>query len=432
MLDPTAATNILKRVYGPRLPRLLPDTVPLMKHIDMRQEPVEGADFRVPFTYQRNETGGYHAEGAAISGFGAGEDIGNEAEDVWVITPTRYDAAAEVTEEAIGRMRSNRGSFARPLAKEMKGVMSTYREIKEESLWGTGWGDLARVDQATPSGSTTVTMDDDIPTGDRGQGVRNLRPGMYVEFWSAQGTAGVRRSTTGVRKISSISKASSNVVLASVTSTDVVNNDFVFRARSRKTDSAVVSHAPMGIQGHLDSESLWTTYQGITRTTYTQADAQIFEEANNALRPIDRDLMQIAVDSVDDEANAEFNGVDIIFFNRATRRSWVKKLEEFIRFQPLSQDKAGQPARLMYHGGARAIPMEVARKCPLEKIYGLTSKSFHWLWERKFGWLDQDGQILHKRQGYANWLAEAMELGNLFCEAPYQNFVIADVDYTLS
>lgn len=428
----SALDKLAKDVYADAIAELLPKAIPLYDYVEKKDVVFdEGRDYIQAIHIGRNQTGGGRGELTPLPGHAVGEEVGNEDYDNWKAREKYLVWTCQLSDPTIERMKSKKGAFKSAYQSEMDGVYEAVRQDLSRQMNGTGWGELGQIDSSVaghdPTGTGVVGLKDDLSTGDRGLGARFLFKNRFIEAWSALGSAGVRRATTGVRKISARNKATPTITLAAAAASDWANNDYLFASNSRETDGAVSPFEIMGIQGHVDDATFHTTYQGVNRSTVPEAKGNVYGNSGT-VRVLSTELMQIAIDGAEEEADAM---VDLIYGHFSARRAFVKIHEGLIRYAPTEVRGGFRQETLSYAGGGRPIRILVGRHAPLGKLFFLTMSTFKWLRTRDFHWLDRGGAIWRLTDNKLLWEANYVIYCNFFCERPNANSVVIDLSYTL-
>jgi len=247
----------------------------------------------------------------------------------------------EITNYAIAISKGSEHSFMSGLDREMKEALTAFKKDENRQCFGPGTGQLCLVNGAITNSTSLVV---DTPGG------QYLLPGMRIDIVTAlNGT--VEASNV---KISSISDDELTITLA--TAVTVSNNSLVFR-------SGVGSNAPtdgkemMGLEGMSDDNTIFTTFQGLSRATYPILNGSI-TDANSA--SLTGDLLQRASDKVERRSG---KNVDIVVSHRNQRRQYLSLVTPQKRFMSEKLDAGFQV--LEWNG----IPWLVSHECQRANVY---------------------------------------------------------------
>lgn len=247
----------------------------------------------------------------------------------------------EMTNFAMAISKGSDHAFLSGLDRELKEALTMAKKDKNRQIFGSGTGQLCLVNGALVASTSLVV---DTPGG------QYLFPGMRIDIVSAlNGT--VEASNV---KISSISDDELTITLASAVT--VSNNSLVFR-------NGVGSNAPtdgkevMGFEGMSDDASLFTTFQGLSRSTYPVLNGSV-TDANSAA--LTNDMLQRAADKVERRSGKEVNR---IISHRNQRRQYISTVVTQKRFM---NEKLDSGFGVLEWNG---IPWAVSHECQRGNVY---------------------------------------------------------------
>ncbi len=299
-------------------------------------------------------------------------------------------ARVRITPEAM--YDTSKGEYAWKQARkdEMDGVIKDLARREEYALTLDGRGLLAFVDDATPNGSTTLTVDAPGGIANDNFGNRFIMVGMYVGFVNPA-TGGLR---SGIRKVMSVSADGTAIVLDSAVGSSVADDDWIVQAaNSTVTDILDTSYenAFWGIVAHVDDGTYRTNYFGVDRDIYDAYNSYVVP----ATTALSADVMQQAADVVNQKLNGETN---LLAMHHAIRRVYINDLSADRRYigASLQRPDAGTVAMKQGDLTMGEVPIKAVRDLPLDMVFGLdTANMGSVCYESEPGkWVDEDGRVL--------------------------------------
>jgi hypothetical protein len=193
---------------------------------------------------------------------GAFADAGAQGSIKVHIGQRKLMARVRLTSEAIHDSMKSEGAWV-----SARRIIDDIARMEEYAISCDGRGVLAYVDDATPNGAVTVTVD--APGGIVGDdfGNRFLLPGMYVGFVNPA-TGALR---TGIRKVVSCSSDGTSIVLDAVCDATVADNDYIVQAaNSSVTDILDTSfeHGFWGLTALFDDGTYRNNYFNVDRSQW--------------------------------------------------------------------------------------------------------------------------------------------------------------------
>jgi hypothetical protein len=309
-----------------------------------------------------------------------------------------------ITPEAI--YDTSKGEYAWKQARkdEMDGLIKDLARREEYALTLDGRGVLALVDDATPSGSTTLTVDAPGGIANDNFGNRFIMRNTFVGFVNPA-TGALR---TGIRKVTSVSADGTSVVLDSAADASVADSDYIVQAANNSvTDVLDTSYenAFWGIVALVDDGTYRTNYFGVDRDIYDAFKSYV-KAATGALS---LDVMQQAADVVDQKLNGKTN---LLCMHHAIRRVYITILQADRRYIGAATQRPDGGTAAFQQGDLTMgeVPIKAIRDLPLDMVFGLdTANSEAVKYESEPGkWVDEDGRIL-VRVGTGSGARDAFE-----------------------
>lgn len=274
----------------------------------------------------------------------------------------------EITNFAIETSKSADHAFMSGLDREMKEALTMMKKDENRQCFGYGMGVLALVNGAI-TGSTALVVDT--------PGTQYFFPGMRIDIVTALSGGTLEASNV---KISSVASNGTDLTLA--TAVTVSNNSYIVRA-GMLTSNPTDGKEMMGLEGIADDATLFTTFQGLSRSTYPQLYGSITDASSAALTS---DLLQRGADKVE---RLSGKTVDRIVSHRNQRRQYLSLVTPLKRFM---SDKLDSGFQVLEWNG---IGWLVSHECQNNNVY-LYNKAM----VRKFNTLpikldDSGGSTVH-------------------------------------
>ncbi len=345
---------------------------------------------------------------ARSQGYGAAAEMGAlpEAGRVkWakrVMSMRHLYFRAQFSAQVMKASQGDRFAFVDAATIEMDEHVDVLQNEIGRMIWGDGRAIMALVNDATPSGSATVTIDS--PGGWAGavNGGRFLNEGMKVGFINP--ATGALRS--GVVVVQSVSSDGTSVTFSAAPGGTVADNDYIVRVNGDATDAidSAYQKEPMGLQGLVDDGTYLPTLFGINRTTVPLENSTVISNAG----AWSSDVVQRLIDVVSQVSGA---GIDELWMHQSSRRAYVASMNDDRRYMgaDLMSPNSGTKAT---GGGKMAfgtLPINEDRYAPYGVVWALSNQAGFERYELDKGsWINEDGSIL-KIIGTGSSLRDAFE-----------------------
>lgn len=382
-LDISAYDAALKEVYEKTIIVLLNSRTVTRNRFKKETGSWEGRVVRYPLNVGRNQGTMFTSENGTLP------DAGNQTY-VEHQVPIRYaHGRIQLSIQVIKHSRSNKGAFKRAMDQEMQGVVRDLSNKLNRVMFGWGLGVVALVNEATPSGNTTLIVD--APGGVAGatNGARWLQVGMKIHFVNP-GT-GLLRSGAA-RNITAVATDGTNVTVDSAPDASVADNDYIVQAAKLSTAALAdtsYNKESMGLLGLVDDGDFVTTLHNVNRTTYP-----IFSSVNiPAVGPLSADILQRGLDVADQVGEG---AVQWFACHHSVRRAYLTLTEADRRYSggDLRTPDAGTAAAKMKDITFGDMPWYVDKDCPYNTLFGIDPMHFTRWSEVEGEWADDDGTIL--------------------------------------
>lgn len=382
-LDISAYDAALKEVYEKTIIVLLNSRTVTRNRFKKETGSWEGRVVRYPLNVGRNQGTMFTSENGTLP------DAGNQ---VYVEhqVPIRYaHGRIQLSIQVIKHSRSNKGAFKRAMDQEMQGVVRDLSNKLNRVMFGFGLGVLALVNEATPSGNTTLIVD--APGGVAGatNGARWLQVGTKIHFVNP-GT-GLLRSGAA-RNITAIATDGTNVTVDSAPDASVADNDYIVQAAKLSTATlgdTSYNKESMGLLGLIDDGDFVTTLHNVNRTTFP-----IFSSVNiPSVGPLSADILQRGLDVADQVGEGS---VQWFTCHHSVRRAYLTLTEADRRYSggDLRTPDAGTVAAKMKDITFGDLPWYVDKDAVYNTLFGVDPMHFTRWSEVEGEWADDDGTIL--------------------------------------
>ncbi len=315
------------------------------------------------------ETIGFHAGVKALASETSGFPRGGTPEDINpYVNLKRLAATGEISTEAIKRSANKAGAWANQMERVKKGILRDYRWDVARQLYGDGGGAVGYC--FGTGGTTNSLVDDSLGT------VKHFaKPGMEVQWIDITGTDNFIEFDTGAQDYCTLTSQTTGTKLYWTETADdaIADNDICVKYGSISNalrDSTTTFREIMGLSGHVLSTAPvgegGTTYQNITRATYTALQAQ--EHTNSgSMRALTFNVMQEALDA----CLAVGNTNPTCYMNLPVYRELAK--------QEIAEKR--YPATTVFKAGFKSVEWEgttffVDPMCPRTKIFMCDDETF--------------------------------------------------------
>jgi hypothetical protein len=313
----------------------------------------------------------------------------------------RITLAAQVMKAS----RSDKGSFARAMDTEQKGLVDDLARQRNRMIAGFGQGTLATV--ATGAASATQQLAN--PGGVTGtvNNTRFVKVGMMVAFTDPTGV-----TIRGVQTVLSVAEPNITVD-ASVTTTtaDLVS----LGTNSLGSNEGSFGVEPMGILGIVDSTTYVSVLFSLDRS---QAVNSFFRSTiMSNVGTILPDVLQRGIDNAE-EVSGEV--IDQFLCHVSVRREILKLTEADRRYM-------GSSAAQNFDAGTKAgafkteytfndIPIKVDKDFAYATLIGANKSHLFWIPEVEGEWADDDGTVLFRVPNQDNYEARYRVYENFFSD----------------
>lgn len=298
-------------------------------------------------------------------------------------------ARVRLTSEVIHDSMKSEGAFRSARKDEMTRIIDDIARMEEYSVTSDGRGVLALIDDGTPSGSSTMTVD--APGGVTGDdfGNRFFLKGMFVA--AVDPTTGAIRA--GIVKVTDCSSDGTSLTFDAAPNAAWADNDYLVQAaNSSVTDILDTSyeHAAWGLTALFDDGTYRDNYFNAPRSTFAQYQSYVKASTGT----ISEDLFQQISDVVDQR----LGGItDLLTTHHSVRRlvQAITRPDRRYSGNNLMKPDAGDAAFTQGEIPFGGVPIKALRTHPLAMIFGLDSKGVEMVryGSDKGSWVDEDGSV---------------------------------------
>jgi hypothetical protein len=301
--------------------------------------------------------------------------------------------------------RSDKGSFARAMDSEQKGLVDDLARQRNRMLSGFGQGTLATIS----SGAASTTQALANPGGVTGtvNATRFTKVGMLVAFTDSTGV-----TIKGVQTITVVSEP--NITIdGSVTTTtgDLVS----LGTNSLSTNESSYNLEPMGILGIVDSTTYVSSVFGLDRSQ--AANAFFRSTILSSVGTVIPDILQRGIDNAE-EVSGEV--IDQFLCHVSVRREILKLTEADRRYDGSNKaqnfDAGTQAGAFKSEYTFNDIPIKVDKDFAYGTLVGANKSHLFWIPEVEGEWADDDGTVLFRVQNKDNYEARYRVYENFFSD----------------
>ena len=400
--DRQAHEGILKTVFEKKIVAALNQLNPLKDYLKTESSPFGGFEITFPAHVGRGMAGtGWSGEDGAIP------DAGTQRFVKMRIGQAKMTAKMRTTWEAMNDTSGGEYAYKASKKVEMEGVISDMARREEAALTLEGRGILARINEATPSGNTTLELDDPGGLVDTDFGNRLIFVDMILA--AVNPATGTPRANTEV--VSAVNEDGTDVTLNSTPNAAWADNDFVVQANTASAsgtpdiNDTSWEKAWYGLVGLFDDGTYRTNYFGADRNTYPAFNSYVVASTG----ALSMDLLQRSVDVV----HQKLGGViDVMFMHHDTRRLVLQIQDSDRRYSgdKLMRPDIGTSAMKQEEPVIGTIPVKVIRDFPYDMVLGIDSKkaAITRYVSEEGKWADESGSIL-KQIGSGTTLRDSFE-----------------------
>jgi hypothetical protein len=332
---------------------------------------------------------------------------------------------------------SKGGGAVKELVKsEVDGITRHISNKLNRQFWGDGSGRLALISGAISS-STTGYVDGfnfGVDNNEYTNPSNFLDERQIIDIYSAAGV--LQAEAVEISTITTGGAGSDTLVFAeAVTASD---NGYIFDHDTYASSEAAGTGVPQGLISIISSSNPYigvtasSAFQGINRSTYSYAAAQVFNMGTSAAAPAvltTRKMLEV-IQKVEKYAT-----VDVILTNGVIWRVLAELLEvdKTISNQPAFW--GGTSGLTFYGGRQKAIPIIWDDDCPDQSMYFIADKTIKVVAPSKAGmdWVPGDtGHILTKVQGKDEHTANLVWYYNMTCNLPKGNSLLRYIKHASS
>ena len=366
--------------------------------------------------------------------------------DKAAVHPKWLYGRVEASGQLIRLSQDNENAFAREITYSMKRMITAMSKMLNYSCFGSGAGELARLNENPDGAATAIDVDaanhiyNGTGTASRHDtGTRYVWPGMVLQAGSALFTPTIRAGTGQVSSVAAddATGTSATVTFDSAPDAAWADNDYLFLngtavAGSTNSDTSRVMNGLLGLVGNdgaLGTSDLSDTVHNINASTAGNEFWRPYIRDNSGTsRALTLGLMHLVYDRVSERGNGETPNKIVMHKNQ--RRRYTDLLSPDVRYSP--QELLGGFSKLTFAGGDTAIPIETDDDCPYGVIFFLNTDSFRLGMWHDLGWANEDGLLLRNVSGEDSWEAFAVTALELYCDRRNANGILTDLNVSLT
>lgn len=320
---------------------------------------------------------------------GAFADAGNQGSIKIHVGQRKMMSRVRITSEAIHDSLKSIGAWVSTRRDEMTRIVDDMARYEEFALSSDGRGVLALINEATPSGNTTLILDS--PGGFTGAdfGNRFISAGIYI--CAVNPVTGELRA--GVCKVVACSDDGTSVTTDAAPNAAWADNDYICQAANSSVTDILDTSYEKGFWG---MTALFD--DGTYRTNYFEADRDVYPQFKSyvgaSTGPLSADLLQRVSDVQDQRLGGRTR---VLIGHHSVRAVYLALTENDRRYQgaDLKKPDAGTVAFLQEDLSVGSVPFKAMRTAPLATLFGLdTDSGLVQYVSEKGKWVDEDGSVL--------------------------------------
>lgn len=325
------------------------------------------------------------------------------------------------------------------LKAETEAIMSYIPHKLNKQFWGDGSGRLAILSAAIAA-STTGYVDGDttnlgwfgIDSNGYTPPSRYLFEGMSVDIYNASGV--LQASDVKISTLSEGGAGTDTLTFATAISAD--DNSYLFDHDTYTTTEAAGTGVPMGLAGIISTANATigitasSAFQGINRSTYNWAQAQVFNMGSAIGSPAvvtEKKMLEVI------QKCERYGMLSVILTNDVIWRNLFEILKAD-KTMPNDPGYWGGLTGMKFYGGkAKGLPIIYDEDIPDGRMYFIDDKSIMISAPDKNGmdWLPGDsGNILSRVQGKDEYAANLRWYYNMTCKKPKANGLLRYVKHS--
>jgi len=299
-------------------------------------------------------------------------------------------ARVRMTSESIADSMKSEGAFKSARKDEMTRIIDDIARMEEYSFTADGRGVLALINEATPSGNTTLILDS--PGGITGSdfGNRFIIPKMIIG--AVNPATGELRA--GTCRVTACAEDGTSVTVDAAPNAAWADNDYIVQLANTSVSDVLDSsyeHAAWGLVALFDDGTYRSNYFNADRSVYPAYKAYVKASTG----PISEDLFQQVADITDQR----LGGVtDVMTAHHSVRRVYLTMTQADRRYQGnnLMRPDAGTVAFQQGDVPFGGVPIKAIRTHPLAMMFGLDTKNSEFVryGSEKGKWVDEDEHVL--------------------------------------
>jgi hypothetical protein len=325
-------------------------------------------------------------------------------------------ARVRMTSEVMHDTSKNEGAWKSARKSEMSELINDLARMEEYSFTSDGRGVLALIDDASPSGSATMTVD--APGGIVGDdfGNRFFLVDMFVA--AVDPSTGSLRS--GIRKVTACSSDGTSLTFDSAPPAAWADNDYLVQAANSSVTSIVdtsYEQAAWGLTALFDDGTYRMNYFNVPRDLYPQYSSYV-KASTGALS---EDVIYQGADVIDQKLGGTISTLTMHNSVRRVINQFHLGDRRYATESTLMNPDPGTRVVTQGQISFGGVPIEAIRTHPLAMIFGIDLKGAECVrYVSEPGkWVDEDGRVL-VRAGVGSTARDSFEA---WYRKRYQNHV---------
>lgn len=342
----------------------------------------------------------------------------------------KIEGVVQMTGDTMRRVKKGEGAFANWARRHLPDLKTRIDHYIDQQLFGYGSGIKARVNDADPDASATITIDSLYGLGYEDPWLAFMERESVVFGPNADGSS--LRDSGASYIVEQVDPDNNTITLDGAVTINVADNDYTFLGDDAGNAGAGGGddREIMGLLGIVDDGTVLADFQGLTRADYTPWRAQKLDAQTLAgnTGEVTEDLLDYADILVFQRATAE---IDTLIMSRWAARDFWIQLKNDKRINDPRSFVGGHDNLTMIFGD-RDVELRTPRKCPRNLIFGLTRETFKQWRNTGWEWDDLTGSIWNRVTDATGRKDSFYAVGHIVMQtgntAPHKNILIHNLD----
>ena len=323
--------------------------------------------------------------------------------------PMRFiEGRIELTAQVMKASRSDKGSFARAMDSEQKGLVEDLSRQRNRMLAGYGSGTLAVVSPGASSATQTLINPGGV-TGTTNTS-RFVKVNMLVAFTDPTGA-----TIRGVQTVLSVTPGAPDTIVLDASVATTTGDLVSLGANALGTNEGSFGQEPMGILGIVDSTTYVASIFGLDRSQ--SVNSWFRSTVMSSVGALSPDLLQRGTDNAEEVSGEVIDGY---LCHVSVRREVLKLTEADRRYigssKPINTDAGSLAGNFKADLSFNGVAIKVDKDMAYGTLIGSNKGHLFWIPEVEGEWADEDGTVLFRVSNKDNYEARYRLFENYFSD----------------